>query len=79
MDSTDARDTIDQLRLFARAKPQWKPALHRAARMIERMIPADETVAPGRYGGRKLPRAFPKPLIVTSDDQLLQPSLLPRS
>lgn len=73
MDAEDARTTADELRLMARARPQWKPTLHRAARMIEKLIPADQALAPGRYGGRKLPPAFPKRQV---EDLPVQPDLI---
>lgn len=73
MDAHDARATADELRLMARAKPQWRPTLHRAARLIEKLIPADQAHGPGRYGGRKLPPAFPKRQV---DDKPVQPELI---
>jgi hypothetical protein len=59
MDAQRVRDLTDELRLMARAKPAWKPALHRAARALEETLPTDDRKAlKGRYGGRAMPGAF---------------------
>jgi hypothetical protein len=65
MDAQRVRDLADELRFLARAKPAWKPVLHRAARALEKTLPIDEQKAlKGRYGGRAMPGAFARPVAV---------------
>jgi hypothetical protein len=56
MDAQTVRDLAEELRFLARAKPAWKPTLHRAARALELNLPREEKVQRGRYGGRPLVR-----------------------
>jgi hypothetical protein len=66
MDAQTVRDLAEELRFLARAKPAWKPTLHRAARALEHNLPREQQAKRGRYGGRPLarPAALDRPKAV---------------